>query len=94
MLGVEMDDDDEGGVDLIGQALEEPLQRMHAAGRGADADGRKPLGARFACASAGCRRGSGRRCPSEASSRRAPGTSSGLIPQLQVPTIRFPRPPE
>ena len=38
-----MDDDDEGRVDLVGQALEERLQRMHAAGRGPDADGREPL---------------------------------------------------
>ncbi len=51
MLGVEMNDNHEGGVHPVGQALEELLQRMHAAGRCPDADSRKPPGARFGCAS-------------------------------------------
>ena len=84
MLRVEMDDDDEGGVHLVGQALEERLQRMHAAGRGADADGRKPLGRASSGASAGQSEGVWSSPLIRASSRRAPGTSSGLFPSFRL----------
>ena len=39
---IEMDDDDEGRVDLVRQTLEEHLERANAAGRGSDADRREP----------------------------------------------------
>ena len=40
---IEMDDDDESRVDLVGQAFEERLQGADAAGRGPNADCREPL---------------------------------------------------
>jgi len=36
-----MDDDDEGGAGPLGQRLEEALQRLHPARRGADSDDRR-----------------------------------------------------
>ena len=38
-----MQDNNEGGVDIIRQALEKHLQGVDASGRRSDANGRKPL---------------------------------------------------
>ena len=40
---IEMDDDDESRVDLLGEVFEECLQSADAAGRGSNSDGREPL---------------------------------------------------
>jgi hypothetical protein len=45
VLGVEVDDDDESGIDIVGQALEKHLQGMDSSCRRSDSDGREALGA-------------------------------------------------
>lgn len=47
VLGVKMNDDDERGLDIVGQTLEKRLQRMDSPRGRSDADGREALRAAF-----------------------------------------------
>jgi hypothetical protein len=47
VLGVEVDDDDKGRIDIVRQSLKKHLQRMNAPCGRSDADGREALGGFF-----------------------------------------------